>query len=186
MDKCLLLHAEHGFSASTFAARVVASTLSTCYCSISAAMGALYGSLHGGTGDGGKRAAHLSQCRFLFRGRLSYAGHRAHPFYAPVCCGTGGRLAGPHPGATGGQSTLSAQCPLQRQRAARVCPDREERRVYHGDAEDTEGKSKKDRSRTFHSAICATCNVKTRWKARSQIIGDPTFFNKVTDSAATN
>jgi len=48
MDLCLLLHAEHGFCASTFTARVVASTLSTCYCSISAAIGALYGSLHGG------------------------------------------------------------------------------------------------------------------------------------------
>jgi len=48
MDKCLILHAEHDFNASTFAARVVASTLSTCYCSISSAMGALYGSLHGG------------------------------------------------------------------------------------------------------------------------------------------
>jgi citrate synthase len=48
MDKCLLIHAEHDFNASTFAARVVASTLSTCYCSISSAIGALYGSLHGG------------------------------------------------------------------------------------------------------------------------------------------
>jgi citrate synthase len=48
MDKCLLMHAEHDFNASTFAARVVASTLSTCYCSISSAIGALYGSLHGG------------------------------------------------------------------------------------------------------------------------------------------
>lgn len=51
MDKCLILHAEHGFNASTFTARVVASTLSTCYCSISAAMGALYGSLHGGANE---------------------------------------------------------------------------------------------------------------------------------------
>jgi citrate synthase len=48
MDRCLVLHAEHEFNASTFTARVVASTLSTCYCSISAAMGALFGSLHGG------------------------------------------------------------------------------------------------------------------------------------------
>jgi citrate synthase len=51
MDKCLLLHAEHEFNASTFAARVVASTLSTCYCSISSAIGALYGSLHGGANE---------------------------------------------------------------------------------------------------------------------------------------
>ncbi|MHC4882264.1 MAG: citrate/2-methylcitrate synthase [Planctomycetota bacterium] len=48
MDQALLMHAEHGFNASTFTARVVASTLSTCYCSISAAIGALAGPLHGG------------------------------------------------------------------------------------------------------------------------------------------
>lgn len=51
MDKCLVLHAEHGLNASTFTSRVVASTLSTCYCSISAAMGSLYGSLHGGANE---------------------------------------------------------------------------------------------------------------------------------------
>jgi citrate synthase len=51
MDACLLLHAEHEFNASTFTARVVASTMSTCYCSISAAMGALFGSLHGGANE---------------------------------------------------------------------------------------------------------------------------------------
>jgi citrate synthase len=51
MDSCLVMHAEHGFNASTFTARVVASTLSTCYCSISAAIGALYGSLHGGANE---------------------------------------------------------------------------------------------------------------------------------------
>lgn len=51
MDKCLILHAEHGFNASTFTSRVVASTMSTCYCSISAAIGALYGSLHGGANE---------------------------------------------------------------------------------------------------------------------------------------
>ena len=51
MDTALVLHAEHGFNASTFTARVVASTMSTCYCSISAAIGALYGSLHGGANE---------------------------------------------------------------------------------------------------------------------------------------
>lgn len=51
MDKALILHAEHSLNASTFTARVVASTMSTCYCSISAAMGALYGSLHGGANE---------------------------------------------------------------------------------------------------------------------------------------
>lgn len=50
-DICLVLHAEHGFNASTFTARVVASTYSTCYCSISAAIGALAGFLHGGANE---------------------------------------------------------------------------------------------------------------------------------------
>jgi citrate synthase len=51
MDTSMVLHAEHGFNASTFTARVVASTMSTCYCSIAAAIGALYGSLHGGANE---------------------------------------------------------------------------------------------------------------------------------------
>lgn len=51
MDKCFILQAEHSFNASTFTARVVASTLSTCYCSISAAIGSLFGSLHGGANE---------------------------------------------------------------------------------------------------------------------------------------
>lgn len=51
MDKALILHAEHSFNASTFTARVVASTISTCYSSISAAVGALRGSLHGGANE---------------------------------------------------------------------------------------------------------------------------------------
>jgi len=50
-DTCLLLHAEHGFNASTFTARVVASTYSTCYSCISAAIGALAGFLHGGANE---------------------------------------------------------------------------------------------------------------------------------------
>jgi citrate synthase len=51
LDTCLVLHAEHGLNASTFTARVVASTFSTCYCSISAAVGSLAGFLHGGANE---------------------------------------------------------------------------------------------------------------------------------------
>jgi citrate synthase len=51
MDACLILHAEHGFNASTFTARVVASTYATCYSSLSAAIGALSGFLHGGANE---------------------------------------------------------------------------------------------------------------------------------------
>lgn len=47
-DICLILHAEHSFNASTFAAREVASTRAHMYAAVSAAVGALSGELHGG------------------------------------------------------------------------------------------------------------------------------------------
>jgi citrate synthase len=47
-DTSLVLHAEHSFNASTFAARVVASTRAHMYAAISAAVGSLSGELHGG------------------------------------------------------------------------------------------------------------------------------------------
>ncbi len=48
LDVCLILQAEHTFNASTFAARVVASTRAHMYASVAAAVGALSGELHGG------------------------------------------------------------------------------------------------------------------------------------------
>ena len=48
MDLILILHAEHGLNASTFAARVIAATLSDIYSSVTGAIGALKGPLHGG------------------------------------------------------------------------------------------------------------------------------------------
>ena len=47
-DICLILHAEHSFNASTFAAREIASTRAHMYACISGALGALSGELHGG------------------------------------------------------------------------------------------------------------------------------------------
>jgi 2-methylcitrate synthase len=47
-DICLILHAEHSFNASTFAAREIASTRAHMYASIGGAVGALSGELHGG------------------------------------------------------------------------------------------------------------------------------------------
>lgn len=47
-DTCLVLHAEHSFNASTFAARVVASTRAHMYACTGAALAALSGELHGG------------------------------------------------------------------------------------------------------------------------------------------
>ncbi|MHA2271509.1 MAG: citrate/2-methylcitrate synthase [Candidatus Hodarchaeales archaeon] len=47
-DAALILHAEHSFNASTFTARVIASTAADIYTSISGAIGSLSGQLHGG------------------------------------------------------------------------------------------------------------------------------------------
>jgi citrate synthase len=47
-DVALLLHAEHSFNASTFAAREVASTRAHMYAAVAAAVGSLSGELHGG------------------------------------------------------------------------------------------------------------------------------------------
>jgi citrate synthase len=47
-DICLILHAEHSFNASTFAAREIASTRAHMYSCIGGAIGALSGELHGG------------------------------------------------------------------------------------------------------------------------------------------
>ena len=52
LDVAYVLHAEHGFNASTFTARVVASTMSDIYSATSAAIGALKGPLHGGANEG--------------------------------------------------------------------------------------------------------------------------------------
>ncbi len=51
MDVCLILHADHGMNASTFAALVVASTLSDIYFSIGSGIAALNGPLHGGANE---------------------------------------------------------------------------------------------------------------------------------------
>ena len=51
MDVSLILYAEHEFNASTFTARVVASTLSDLHSAITAAIGALKGPLHGGANE---------------------------------------------------------------------------------------------------------------------------------------
>jgi len=47
-DACLVLHAEHGLNASTFAGRVIGATLSDIYSAVTGAIGGLKGPLHGG------------------------------------------------------------------------------------------------------------------------------------------
>ena len=51
MDVSLILYAEHEFNASTFTARVCASTLSDMYSSVTGAIGSLRGPLHGGANE---------------------------------------------------------------------------------------------------------------------------------------
>lgn len=51
MDVSLILYAEHEYNASTFTARVVASTLSDMHSAVTAAIGALKGPLHGGANE---------------------------------------------------------------------------------------------------------------------------------------
>ena len=50
-DLLMLLHADHGFNASTFAARVTTSTLSDMHAALSSALGTLKGSAHGGANE---------------------------------------------------------------------------------------------------------------------------------------
>lgn len=51
LDVSLILYAEHEFNASTFSARVTASTLTDLYSAVTAAIGTLKGPLHGGANE---------------------------------------------------------------------------------------------------------------------------------------
>lgn len=48
LDVCLILHADHGFNASTFTTRVISGTLADMYGAITGGIAALAGPLHGG------------------------------------------------------------------------------------------------------------------------------------------
>ncbi|WEG08289.1 bifunctional 2-methylcitrate synthase/citrate synthase [Microbacterium horticulturae] len=50
-NRSMILYAEHSFNASTFTARVIASTLSDLYSAVTGAVGALKGPLHGGANE---------------------------------------------------------------------------------------------------------------------------------------
>jgi citrate synthase len=51
IDAALILHAEHGMNASTFAARVTAGTLADMHSAVTSAIGTLKGPLHGGANE---------------------------------------------------------------------------------------------------------------------------------------
>ncbi|MBD8583695.1 bifunctional 2-methylcitrate synthase/citrate synthase [Frigoribacterium sp. CFBP 8766] len=90
-DTSMVLYAEHSFNASTFTARVVASTLSDLHSSIVAAVGALKGPLHGGANEaalellvrvaddgGAEGAAAWLDGAFARREKIMGFGHRVY------------------------------------------------------------------------------------------------------------
>jgi citrate synthase len=84
----LILYAEHGFNASTFTARVIASTLSDMYSAVTGAIGALKGPLHGGANeavmrmmleiDDPKRAAQWLRDALAAKAKIMGFGHRVY------------------------------------------------------------------------------------------------------------
>jgi len=93
LDVCLVLHADHGLNASTFAARVTISTLSDMYSAITTAIGTLKGPLHGGANEEVmhmlKEIGSMENVEPWVRGRLARKdrimgfGHRVYKAYDP-------------------------------------------------------------------------------------------------------
>jgi citrate synthase len=92
-EQTQILQIDHSFNASTFTARVVTSTLSPPACALAAAMGSLYGPLHGAADQGalemaeevadpGRAAQFVADC--LAQGRLVMGmGHREYRVVDP-------------------------------------------------------------------------------------------------------
>jgi len=87
-DVALILHADHSYNASTFAARVTASTLSDMHSAVTSALGALKGPLHGGANEqvmkmlleiqtGDKTEAYI-QNRLAQKKKIMGFGHRVY------------------------------------------------------------------------------------------------------------
>jgi citrate synthase len=93
LDVALILHADHGFNASTFTARVCISSLSDMYSAIAAALGSLKGPLHGGANSGVMRTlmeigspekveAYVKQ-KLVAKQKIMGFGHRVYHTYDP-------------------------------------------------------------------------------------------------------
>jgi citrate synthase len=88
LDVSLTLYAEHEFNASTFAARVIVSTLSDLHSGVTGAIGALKGPLHGGANEkvmdvlhaaGGPEAAEeWTRAALARKERIMGFGHRVY------------------------------------------------------------------------------------------------------------
>jgi len=93
MDICLILHADHGMNASTFATMVVASTLSDIYHSIESGIAALNGPLHGGANEqvlhvlneigSAKNVAKWYKSARAEKRKIMGFGHRVYKYYDP-------------------------------------------------------------------------------------------------------
>jgi citrate synthase len=74
LDTTFILYADHTMNASTFTARVVASTLSDIFSAVTAAIGALKGPLHGGANEEAQKMAEevgkAENAQAYVRGRL--------------------------------------------------------------------------------------------------------------------
>ena len=93
-DTALVLHAEHGLNASTFAARVIGATLSDIYSAVTGAIGALKGPLHGGANirvmqmllsidQAGQDPAEFVRARLARKQRIMGFGHRVYKTMDP-------------------------------------------------------------------------------------------------------
>jgi citrate synthase len=93
MDVALILHADHELNASTFAARVTASTLSDLYSAVTSAVGTLKGPLHGGANERvlellneigtPERTEAVVQAKLAKKERLMGFGHRVYKVEDP-------------------------------------------------------------------------------------------------------
>ena len=87
-DVSMILYAEHSFNASTFTARVISSTLSDLYSSVTGAIGALKGPLHGGANEAvmhafaeietAERAAEWLDAALAEKRKIMGFGHRVY------------------------------------------------------------------------------------------------------------
>jgi len=88
-DIALILHADHELNASTFAARVIAATLSDMHSAITGAIGALKGPLHGGANEATMKLLYAIQAAgadpveyvkqmFAEKKKISGFGHRVY------------------------------------------------------------------------------------------------------------
>lgn len=93
-DTALILHADHEMNASTFTARVIASTLSDLHSAVVGAIGALKGPLHGGANEqvmlvleelheSGKTPADAIREKLERKERIMGFGHRVYKTYDP-------------------------------------------------------------------------------------------------------